>query len=68
MNMVGNLGGVVSTAVVPFLVHLFGWMGALACASIAAFIAAAFWLLIYSEPKMASAPLSSMAQASSEAN
>jgi ACS family glucarate transporter-like MFS transporter len=47
MNMVGNLGGAVSTAVVPFLVHLFGWFGALASASVCAFIATAFWLLIH---------------------
>lgn len=51
MNMVGNLGGAVSTAVVPFLVHIFGWLGALAFASGFAIIAAAFWLLIRSDSK-----------------
>jgi len=52
MNMVGNLGGTVSTAVVPFLVHPFGWIGALASASVAAFIAAAILLLIDADPTM----------------
>jgi MFS family permease len=51
MNMVGNLGGAVSTAAVPYLVHLFGWLGALASASLCAFIAAASWLLIRSDSK-----------------
>ena len=46
MNMVGNLGGAVSVAVVPYLVHIVGWLGALASASLCAFIAAALWLLI----------------------
>jgi ACS family glucarate transporter-like MFS transporter len=52
MNMVGNFGGAVSTLVVPFLVHHFGWIGALACASVAAFVAAAILLLIRSDSKM----------------
>jgi ACS family glucarate transporter-like MFS transporter len=50
MNMAGNLGGAVSTAAVPFLVHIFGWFGALACASVFAFMAAASWLMIRSAP------------------
>ncbi len=52
MNMVGNLGGAVSTAVVPFLVHMMGWLGALASASLSAFIGAAFWLLIRADSKL----------------
>jgi ACS family glucarate transporter-like MFS transporter len=49
MNMVGNLGGAVSTAVIPFLVHLFGWFGALACTSLISIAGAACWLLIRSD-------------------
>jgi len=52
MNMVGNFGGAVSTAVVPILVHLFGWFGALAVTSVFAIIAAAIWLLIRSDRKV----------------
>jgi ACS family glucarate transporter-like MFS transporter len=67
MNMVGNLGGAVSTAVVPFLVHIFGWFGALASASVSAFIAAAFWLLIRSDSKKPVQTLGGIEQMSGEA-
>lgn len=46
MNTVGNLGGAVSTAVIPHLVHVFGWFGALASTSLVAILGAAFWLMI----------------------
>jgi len=46
MNMAGNLGGVVSTALVPILVKEFGWMVALGSGSIVAVIAGLIWLLI----------------------
>ena len=46
MNMAGNMGGVVSTAFMPLLVHWLGWFGGLLSASIFAIIAAALWLLI----------------------
>src|ERR1039458_5467519 len=67
MNMVGNLGGGVSTAVVPFLVHIFGWFGALASASVSAIIAAAFWLLIRSDSKTPVQTLGGIEQMSGEA-
>jgi ACS family glucarate transporter-like MFS transporter len=67
MNMVGNFGGAVSTAVVPFLVHLFGWFGALACGSVFAIIAAALWLLIRSDSKMPLQALGGMELAPGEA-
>ena len=51
MNMVGNLGGAVSTAVVPVPGARLGWFGALASASLFAILAAAFWLLIRSDSK-----------------
>ena len=51
MNMVGNLGGAVSTAVVPLLAHLLGWFGALASASLCATLAAAIWLFIRSDTR-----------------
>lgn len=51
MNMVGNLGGAVSTAVVPLLAHVLGWFGALASASLCATLAAAIWLFIRSDTR-----------------
>jgi ACS family glucarate transporter-like MFS transporter len=63
MNMFGNLGGVVSTAAMPYLVHIFGWFGALACASVIAIIAAAFWLLIRSAPLLPSQTLGEIEKA-----
>ena len=52
LNMAGNLGGAVSTAAMPFLVHIFGWLGALSSASITAILAAGLWLLIRSDCPM----------------
>ena len=46
MNTAGNLGGVVSTALVPVLVARFGWMFALASGSVLGVLAALLWLLI----------------------
>jgi len=46
MNMAGNLGGVVSTALVPILVKDFGWIIALGSGSVLAVIAGLIWLLI----------------------
>lgn len=46
MNTAGNLGGVVSTSLVPVLVERFGWAVALGSASALAIVAAALWLLI----------------------
>lgn len=46
MNMSGNLGGVVSTALVPVLVERFGWPIALGSGSALAVVAALIWLLI----------------------
>ena len=44
MNTVGNLGGVVSTALVPVLVKYFGWPFALGTGSALAIAAALLWL------------------------
>jgi ACS family glucarate transporter-like MFS transporter len=44
MNTVGNLGGVVSTALVPVLVKYFGWLAAIGTGSALAIIAALLWL------------------------
>lgn len=44
MNTVGNLGGVVSTALVPVLVKYFGWLFALGSGSALAVAAALLWL------------------------
>ncbi len=46
MNLAGNLGGVVSTLLVPVLVHRFGWFQALLSGSGFAILGAAFWLLL----------------------
>ena len=46
LNTVGNLGGVVSTALVPILVKHFGWLVALSTGSVLALVSAALWLLI----------------------
>jgi ACS family glucarate transporter-like MFS transporter len=46
MNMAGNLGGVVSTALVPILVKYFGWPFAFESAAALAIVAAALWPLI----------------------
>ena len=44
MNMAGNLGGVVSTALVPVLAKRFNWDVALGSASVLALLAALIWL------------------------
>jgi MFS transporter, ACS family, glucarate transporter len=49
MNLAGNLGGVVSTLLVPVLVHAFGWFDALLSGSACAVLATLFWFLIGEE-------------------
>ncbi len=46
MNTAGNLGGVASASLVPFLVERFGWFPALAAGSLFGFVSALLWLLI----------------------
>ena len=46
MNMAGNLGGVVSTALVPVLVSHFGWPFAFISAAGCALLGAALWLFV----------------------
>jgi MFS transporter, ACS family, glucarate transporter len=46
MNLAGNLGGVVSTTLVPVLAHAFGWFNALLSGSAFAVAATLFWFLI----------------------
>jgi ACS family glucarate transporter-like MFS transporter len=46
MNMAGNLGGVVSTALVPILVSHFGWPFAFFSAAGCALVGAALWLFV----------------------
>jgi ACS family glucarate transporter-like MFS transporter len=67
MNMAGNLGGVVSTAVVPLLVHYWGWFSALSSGTIFAISGALLWLLIRSETKTAARPLIETKQSVGEA-
>jgi ACS family glucarate transporter-like MFS transporter len=50
MNMAGNLGGVVSTALVPVLIKYFGWPFAFRSAAALAAIAALIWLVVTFEP------------------
>jgi len=54
MNMAGNLGGVVSTALVPVLVESFGWRFAFGSAAGLALGAALLWLVVRVEPAVAS--------------
>jgi ACS family glucarate transporter-like MFS transporter len=46
LNTANNLGGVVSTALMPVLVEKFGWITALDSCAALAVVAGAFWLLI----------------------
>ena len=46
MNFAGNLGGIVSTLLIPVLIQHFGWFEALASGSLFALLAAAFWFFI----------------------
>ena len=46
LNMMGNLGGVASTLLVPRLVERFGWVPALGSGAALAFAAASLWLVI----------------------
>jgi ACS family glucarate transporter-like MFS transporter len=49
MNLAGNLGGVVSTTLVPVLAQSFGWFRALLSGSVCAAAAVLFWFLIREE-------------------
>ena len=49
MNLAGNLGGVLSTSLVPVLVVRFGWFYALLSGSVFALLAALCWFLIRPE-------------------
>ena len=49
MNMAGNLGGVVSTALVPILVARFGWPFAFQSAAGLSIVAAILWMFIRME-------------------
>jgi ACS family glucarate transporter-like MFS transporter len=49
MNLAGNLGGVVSTTLVPVLANSFGWFNALLSGSACALGATFFWFLIREE-------------------
>jgi len=46
MNMFGNFGGVISTALVPVLVRHFGWLVALGSGTVTAGIAALLWFWV----------------------
>jgi len=56
MNMMGNLGGVVSTSLVPVLVQRFGWVPALGSGAALAFSAAVVWFVIRCDRPMDQAP------------
>ena len=51
LNTFGNLGGVVSTSLMPVLVERFGWTAALSSGTIAIVIAASLWFLIRPEAR-----------------
>lgn len=50
MNMAGNLGGVVSTSLVPVLVEWHGWPFAFQSAAALSVVAAALWVFVRMEP------------------
>lgn len=50
MNTAGNLGGVVSTALVPVLIKHFGWNVAFGSASLMALAGALIWFWVRLEP------------------
>jgi ACS family glucarate transporter-like MFS transporter len=56
LNMMGNLGGVVSTALVPVLVKYFGWVVALGSGAALAFVAALVWFLVRCDKPMHATP------------
>jgi ACS family glucarate transporter-like MFS transporter len=47
MNMAGNLGGVVSTALVPILIARFGWPFAFQSAAVLGLVAAVLWMFVH---------------------
>ena len=55
INTTNNLGGVVSTALVPILVAHFGWVPALSTCAVASAAAAALWLGVRPEESIESA-------------
>jgi MFS transporter, ACS family, glucarate transporter len=60
MNLAGNLGGVVSTSMVPLLVHSLGWFSALLSGSLFALLAAAFWLMLRPPPGTVAHPTAAL--------
>ena len=46
MNMAGNFGGVVSTALMPVLIERYGWTMAFRSAAALALVAAALWMFV----------------------
>ncbi len=57
LNMMGNLGGVVSTALFPILIAKYGWVVALGSGAALAFAAAIIWLTVRCDrPIHASSP------------
>ncbi|MBW2161500.1 MAG: hypothetical protein JRH14_16290 [Deltaproteobacteria bacterium] len=46
LNTGGNLGGVISTPLIPILVHYFGWHAALGTGSLFALLGAALWMFV----------------------
>ena len=52
LNMMGNLGGVVSTSFVPVLVKYFGWGVALGSGAAFAFVSALLWLFVRADCPM----------------
>lgn len=56
MNLAGNLGGVLSTSLVPLLVTRLGWFYALLSGSVFALAAAVAWFFIGNTPKDRSMP------------
>ncbi len=58
MNTAGNLGGVASPTLTPYLAERFGWEMALAVAAAAALLAGALWVFIHPDRPLEEAAMS----------
>lgn len=59
MNMFGNFGGAISTALVPVLVSHFGWLVALGSGTVLALVGALLWFWVHTERDSPADPMAS---------
>jgi ACS family glucarate transporter-like MFS transporter len=56
MNTAGNLGGVLSPTLTPYLAKRFGWVAALGVAAGAALLAGLFWFFVHPDRPLQDEP------------